>query len=82
MIDPINTVALALVANSLALTLSQLTKEMSRAPEETQLIMKELAEYKLVRVRELGEGEFLYAITAGGVKELEKTEKKGVSALL
>jgi DNA-binding PadR family transcriptional regulator len=74
---------LSRLAKVLAGTLADLSKEVPATREDLQEILNELAERNLVKAKALGEGEeVIYTITSDGFKELEKTEKKGVSALL
>jgi DNA-binding MarR family transcriptional regulator len=73
---------LSLVEANLAITLSDLAEKMFWPQAQMRETMKEFVERQWVKAREMNKGnEVLYSITGEGVKELEKTTRKGISAL-
>lgn len=85
---------LTILAKELALPLSKLAKQvgeelakrgqgLEEGQEQDRIrdILNELAGRKLVKVRGTGGAEEVISITADGVKELERTVKRGVAAL-
>ena len=81
MLDP--AAVLVVISNGLAVTLSELIKSVGSSKEDVENIVKPLAERNWIKVKELGNGEeVIYRITEDGVRELERTTRRGVAALL
>ena len=79
MVGELAIVAVAFVTKHLAVTFSDLLKQIGSSPDEARNAMKTLEENKWVKVRTLGEGEAIYTITAEGFTELEKRTHKGLA---
>ena len=92
--DPVVASAMEILLKELAVSkynLLKLVRTAARKPEECggpygatiEKTLQDLVTQGLVKARVVGtDGDVIYMITADGVKEAERTVKKGVSALI
>lgn len=75
---------LQLISKALAVTDSEISQQLNVSVDDLKKTLQQLTERNLVRARESGakEESVIYTITADGVRELDKSVKRGVAALL